>query len=284
MVVPGVVGDDHDPTTAAASTPAQRAQKAPTGLSVETTLGFGDDQAPVANPHRTEVTDAFARGGMAANRVANLRRDPHAAAAAVLLEVHLIQCPQIDSAVASEALEFFLPPPASQGRLARFRAVASAGENPSAGRGAGIGEPSGLRRTASAGRPTRAGHPTTGPAIHSRRAFGATPLPLSASASESTAAADRNVRLRSIRRNHVARNDAPSSRQCHVNRPAPSLPPGNSFPRPPAIPRAIGGRNARRGCDESRPVRPRSSLRDPKWLAPSCAAMLDKSVAMFNYL
>jgi len=76
-----IVDDDHHLATAAASDSPEFAQEAPTGFRVKAALRLGGDQLAVADPYGAKVTDAFACRRMMTDRVADLGRNPHSAAA-----------------------------------------------------------------------------------------------------------------------------------------------------------------------------------------------------------
>jgi hypothetical protein len=96
MVILGIVGDDDDTPAGATADAAKLAQEAPTGLGVEAAFRFGSAKLAVPDSHRTEVADTLAGGRVQTNRIFDLRRNPHPAATAVLLEMDLIHRPEID--------------------------------------------------------------------------------------------------------------------------------------------------------------------------------------------
>lgn len=117
VMVLRIVDDDDDLAAATASGPAQLAQETPTGLSIKTPFGLGGDEPSVGDSDCTKVADAFARRRVAADRIAYLWRDPHAAAAAMLLEMDFIHRPEFDVISSCEAAEFFLLRPAFAGPI-----------------------------------------------------------------------------------------------------------------------------------------------------------------------
>src|SRR5260370_34533268 len=58
--------------------------------------------------HGPEIAHALAGRGVEQDRVLDFWRGPHAAARAMLLKVHLIGGPKIDTVVPHQGLEFFL--------------------------------------------------------------------------------------------------------------------------------------------------------------------------------
>jgi len=107
MVIPGVIDDDDDAAAAAPAPAAQLTKEGPAGLGIEAPLGFGSDQPSISDPDGSKVADEFACRRMATNRVPNFRWNPHAAPAAMLLEMDFVQRPEIDLRVDGESTEFF---------------------------------------------------------------------------------------------------------------------------------------------------------------------------------
>ena len=115
MVIPSVV-DDDDGAAAAASAPApQLAKEGPGGFGIEAPPRFGSEQSSVSDPDGPKIADKFAGRRMTANRVPDFRWNPHAAPAAVLLEMDFVQRPEIDSRVDGESTEFFFTTACSSG-------------------------------------------------------------------------------------------------------------------------------------------------------------------------
>ena len=108
MVIPGVIDDDDDAAAAAPAPAAQLTKEGPAGLGIEAPLGFGSDQPSISDPDGSKVADEFAGRRMATNWVPDFRWNPHAAPAAVLLEMDFVQRPEIDCPVRHQLAEFFL--------------------------------------------------------------------------------------------------------------------------------------------------------------------------------
>lgn len=107
VMIAGIVNDDDDAAPRPTAYALKLAEKIPTGLRIEHSLGWRHDQLAVLKPDSAEETDAFASRGVQANRISDLRWNPEAATRAMLLKVHLIHGPQIDVGFSSQATEFF---------------------------------------------------------------------------------------------------------------------------------------------------------------------------------
>lgn len=102
-----VVGNHHDLTAAFLANLFEFLQKIPTGDRIEHTFGAGHDELTVSESHGSEETDALAGRGMTTHRIEYLRWNPQATSRAMLLEMHLIDRPQIDAGISRQAAEFF---------------------------------------------------------------------------------------------------------------------------------------------------------------------------------
>ena len=65
-------------------------------------------KAPIPQTHGPEIPYTLAGWGVQQDWVLDFWRDPHAAARAMLLKVHLVGRPKIDAVVPHQVLEFFL--------------------------------------------------------------------------------------------------------------------------------------------------------------------------------
>ena len=84
VVIASVV-DDHDYLSSGGLGDAfDLSIEVPASAGIQHPLRRRHDQFPVLQAHRTKVTDAFARWRMKADRVSDLRRNPHAAPRAML--------------------------------------------------------------------------------------------------------------------------------------------------------------------------------------------------------
>jgi hypothetical protein len=169
VVILCIVGDDDDPATATLGSSTELAQKLPAGLSVETTFWLGGDQSSVCDSYRTEVADAFPSRCMSADRITNLRRDPHTAATTVLLEMDFIHRPEIDISLSGEPLEFFLLRPAPAGPLELLPVWACADGIQGDETVVGIAGRVVRRRIVFPESWTTAGHPKAAPAVQNRQ-------------------------------------------------------------------------------------------------------------------
>ncbi len=105
MVIACIVEDqDH----AAASRPMgqELAEELPERQGVKPRL-LPRHQLPVPEVHRSEQGHGFSRRRMEQHGVCIFRRNPHHRPRTVLLEVALIQAPQIHPGITSPATEFF---------------------------------------------------------------------------------------------------------------------------------------------------------------------------------
>ena len=101
MVVFGVVGNHHHPSSRAGADRAQVFQEPPAGAGVELARLTPEEELAVAQADRPEVAHALAGGMMEQNGILGFGRDPHAAARAVLWKVHFVHGPEINRGVAA---------------------------------------------------------------------------------------------------------------------------------------------------------------------------------------
>src|SRR5882724_5715702 len=189
VMVPGIVNDDDHTSARPSTDDAQMAEKPPTSLRIEVTRWRQRAQFAISQSYRPEITDAFSGRSVNAYRILNLRRDPHAAATAVLVEVDFIQRPQIHLGIGGQQVEFFLLWLALLHRVCPLPAGACANGIRVVGRVAGIAAPVESRRTLSLEMPTAADRPTVALAIHDRRGCRAELVPLWHAALRSSAPA-----------------------------------------------------------------------------------------------
>jgi hypothetical protein len=67
-----------------------------------------EHKPPIPPAHGSEIPHTLAGGGVEQDRVLDFRRNPHAAARAMLLNVHFVGGPKIDAGILHQVLEFFL--------------------------------------------------------------------------------------------------------------------------------------------------------------------------------
>jgi len=256
VMIASVIDDHNHLSARGLGQSLHPAKESPAGAGVEHPVWRRHDQFAILQAHGPKVTDAFAGWGVKADGVLDFGRNPHAAARAMLLEVHFIHSPQINLWVSCQNAEFFYARLAIQGRLWRPAGAVFASGNPTAERAVG----------------------TAGPAI-GRRAHGADTLrewarPTSESLGqprwERTA---KRIRLWSIDFHSNGwgvptsvlqtnppvrhfRNVAPSLRHCEASRPAIQRPLDRSCLEPPGALRGVDGRSAKRHCAESHPEGP----------------------------
>jgi hypothetical protein len=95
MMIGGIIRDDHDTPAGVSTGTAKIFQELEAGGSVKTTRLALKEEPPIAHSHGAEVTDATPGGVVEQHRVFDFGRDPHAAARAVLLEMHLVHSPKV---------------------------------------------------------------------------------------------------------------------------------------------------------------------------------------------
>ena len=129
MVVFDVVADDHDPTPLLSACRLKLFEEVPECLGVEALVFALGEQTAIAQTHGTKVTNAFARGFVAHHRIFVFGRDPHPAPTAVLLEMHLVECPQLNAWIEGQCVEFFYAPLAVLDQTWQPQDVAADSEN-----------------------------------------------------------------------------------------------------------------------------------------------------------
>lgn len=115
VVVAGIVDNHNHLTPTPTSDAFEFSQESPAGLRIKHAFRSRHAEFSVAETDRPEETDALARRRMPADRIEHFGRNPHAAARAVLLEVNLIEGPEIDVRLSGQAPEFFYARPEVQG-------------------------------------------------------------------------------------------------------------------------------------------------------------------------
>lgn len=108
VVITSIVGDDHNPSPSPAAGGAELLEKLKEAGSIEFAGFPTEHKAPIPQAHGPEIAHTLAGGGVQEDRVLDFWRDPHAAARAVLLKVHLVGRPKIDTVILHQVLEFFL--------------------------------------------------------------------------------------------------------------------------------------------------------------------------------
>jgi len=108
VVITGIVGDYHHPSPGSAAGGAELLEKLQEAGPIEFAGFQTEHKAPIPQAHGPEIAPTFAGGGVQEDRVLDFWRDPHAAARAMLLKVHLVGGPKIDAVVLHQGLKFFL--------------------------------------------------------------------------------------------------------------------------------------------------------------------------------
>jgi hypothetical protein len=127
MVSHIICDHEHSPTGAYACAP-QLLQKFKASFGIEATGLPSVDQLAVTQAHGAEISDTPSRRMMQQHRVDRLRRNPHPASRAVLLEVNFIHCPKVNALASCQSAKFFLPSLGPRHSRWQLRASASVGE------------------------------------------------------------------------------------------------------------------------------------------------------------
>jgi hypothetical protein len=99
VVVFRVVGNDHDASFGSGAGRLQVLEKLPAGDGVELIRLAPKEELAIAQADGAEIPDTAPGGIMKEHRVLGFRGDPHAAARTVLLKVHFVHGPKIDSGI-----------------------------------------------------------------------------------------------------------------------------------------------------------------------------------------
>jgi hypothetical protein len=282
VMILGIIHDNNDLAPTTSGEPLESTQKVPTGLSVKAALWLKRDQPTVGDSYRAEIADAFASRRVLAGGITNLRKDPHLATIAVLLEMDFVYLPRLDLISARQALEYFLLPPALAGRTGQFLGEVCANEIRVAETAVGIVGHVARCQISSRENSTEECRPKAAPAIHSRPDFSSgPPLPVSFRAAPNVIVG-LDPLARSARRSRPSRNEKPNLPPSHENPHVPRPPADSSFPLPPAKPHANDCRSAHRGCVEFRPEAPGSSFPCRISSVLSCTVRLDDKTIMSN--
>lgn len=108
VVIGGIVGDDHNPFPGPATGGAELLEKLNEAGPIEFSGFQTEYKAAIPQTHGPEIPYTLAGWGVQEDWVLDFWRDPHAAARAMLLKVHLVGRPKIDAVVPHQVLEFFL--------------------------------------------------------------------------------------------------------------------------------------------------------------------------------
>src|SRR5215467_3213468 len=104
----GVVADGEDSPAVHCTDLSKQFEELPERLPVEPPGLAPEQKLAVVQAHGGEVAHAFAGGVMIDNRIARFWRNPHPAAGALLLKVHFVQGPQVDTFVGHQVAKSFL--------------------------------------------------------------------------------------------------------------------------------------------------------------------------------
>ena len=191
----------------------------------------------------TETGHGFSGRCMPQDGILDFRRNPHAAARAMLLEVAFIQTPQLNVAAASQSAEFFLLPRLSKDQIEPPGDVACVAENQVAGTAVGIDALQDLHRIGGANALTRQGHPTGWRPNRSHAESFADHPAIAANPSNPGFVVVLIARRHARRQNRPLRNGSPSAAQSFHSRQTTRRPLDMNVLRLPATTRAAGDRN-----------------------------------------
>lgn len=124
----GIVENDHDLPIGTNGSPSKFFEECRKSLSVECFHLSTPDKLAIAESHGPEIPDTFPCRRVQKYRIFDLRWNPHLAGCSMLLEVHFIEHPHIDTWICEKFFQFFLKsscfsgsPCASAGRGFRKR-------------------------------------------------------------------------------------------------------------------------------------------------------------------
>jgi len=101
MVVLSVVGDDHDASIGSGACRLQVPEELPAREGVELVRLAPKEELAIAQADGAEIPHTAPGGIMKEHWVLSFRRDPHPAARTVLLKVHFVHGPKIDSRISA---------------------------------------------------------------------------------------------------------------------------------------------------------------------------------------
>lgn len=133
VVIASVVRDHHDPPPASATRFAELFHKSEKTHTVKLSCLTPEDELPVPQADRPEITNAPSRGMVEQDGILFLRRHPHPAPRPVLLKMNLVARPQVNLRVLRQKDEFFYIAVESQDLHGRSMAAACADEIPTPG-------------------------------------------------------------------------------------------------------------------------------------------------------
>jgi hypothetical protein len=107
VMISGIIDQYKNSAAGVGAYSAKLFHEDPKRVSVESAQLSLKDKLPIAKSYGTEVADALARWVMQDDRVLAFGRNPHSAPGAMLLKMHLIQGPDIDSARKGNLSDFF---------------------------------------------------------------------------------------------------------------------------------------------------------------------------------
>lgn len=99
LVVFRIIGNDHDASTGSGTGGPKVLEKLPAREGVEFTRLAPKEEFAIPQADRAEIPDTPPCGIMKEHRVLGFGRHPHPATRTVLLKVHFVQGPEIDSGI-----------------------------------------------------------------------------------------------------------------------------------------------------------------------------------------
>ena len=130
MVIPGVIRDDHNLSTAPGAEPLKMLEKRMKRQRIKPLCFTVENQFAVPQTDGAKITDTFACWVMQQNRTGLFGRYPHQTTRTMLLEMNLIGGPQIHARIDRELLEFFYMPLEAPDPLGQSRGAVSSTESP----------------------------------------------------------------------------------------------------------------------------------------------------------
>ena len=267
MVESGIIHDDHNAPSRTTGNPSELVIERPGRLGIKLLGLLNRHEFAVTKAHRAEIADRFTRRMVEQNRILDLGWNPHEATGAMLLEVHFIDSPQINTRIFRQFTEFFYKQPAVPCPHEQSRGVVCAIETPFAGKDAGTAAPARPTRTLESKTRTMSCRPIRRRiSFRPRQVFGATPSLSSPFASRSNGWGGQSARPRLARKTPASQTFSPSTRPCEAHLPVGAPLRDRLRPGQLRALHATGGRIAIPRCGGSRLAVPVSCSHDQKLL------------------
>jgi len=121
LVISGIVYNESHPTTASRTDLPEMFKKRMERHGVKLFLLSLENEFPIPQPDRSEVSDTLARRMVQQPWIDILRRNPHPTTRSILLKMNFIGRPPIKSWIGGESSQFFYMPPEVQDRPGRSK-------------------------------------------------------------------------------------------------------------------------------------------------------------------